>query len=565
MNYSLLLLSNKSRMMKKILQIVILSLLIITVPKLAYSQKFTKSSYSITGSELHAHMKFLASPLLKGRANSEPELNIAAAYIASQAELSGLKPVGPGGFFQYYSVTRKSIDYSKTSLTITGENGEVSTFNDKLFQLIPMGASDFQLEGEVVFAGYGIRADKYKYNDFDTLKLQGKILLVMNRAPLKEDGKTCAFDDQNWLGMNGLQMKIQGWMMSRPKAVIVVTDPKSGFDSFDQASPGLASYLASSLSLKGQKSMNYDIPGLPKIIFVNRKIADKLLEGTGQTLEGLQNAIDSDLKSRSFRIKNKYLKINEVSLTEELQLPNIAAMVEGSDPALKNEYIIFSAHMDHVGGEGGNINPGADDNASGCAALLEIAEAFSMMPKKPSRSVLFLWVSGEEVGLFGSQAYIDNPLVPLDKTVADLNMDMIGRIKGVADTSDQNPMSAEKSVFVISDNQSRQLEEIASTTAARTGLTLDYSLSGRSHPLQLFSRSDHFNFVKKDIPVLFFTSGLHTDYHTPGDVLEKIEFGKMELVSRTMFEIGLQLASNKERLVVDSPYSERNKPKPPTK
>jgi Zn-dependent M28 family amino/carboxypeptidase len=211
--------------------------------------------------------------------------------------------------------------------------------------------------------------------------------------------------------------------------------------------------------------------------------------------------------------------------------------------------------MDHIGAEGGKINSGADDDASGCSALLEMAEAFQGLKKKPLRSIFFLWVSGEEIGLFGSQSYVNNPLFPLDKTVADLNMDMIGRVKGVADTSKQNPMSGPNSVFVITDNQSKELISIADEVAKKTKLTLDYSLSGRNHPLMLFARSDHYNFVQKDIPILFFTTGLHTDYHTPGDVIEKIDFKKMELVTKTMYEIGYQVANRKTRIIVDNPFS----------
>ena len=173
----------------------------------------------------------------------------------------------------------------------------------------------------------------------------------------------------------------------------------------------------------------------------------------------------------------------------------------------------------------------------------------------PIRSILFLWVSGEEVGLFGSRSYVDNPLFPLDKTVADLNMDMIGRVKSDADTSKNHPMTGPNSVFVITDNQSKELISIADAVAKKTKLTLDYSLSGRSHPLQLFARSDHYNFVQKDIPILFFTTGLHTTYHTPGDVIERIDFKKMELITKTMFEIGYQIANKKTRIVVDNPFS----------
>ncbi len=252
---------------------------------------------------------------------------------------------------------------------------------------------------------------------------------------------------------------------------------------------------------------------LPKVIFVNRSVADALLKGSGHTLEELQKNIDASLKPNSFIIPGKQLKITEVSLSEEKTLNNVAGFIEGSDPVLKNEVVIFSGHYDHIGASGDKINPGADDDASGCAALLSMAEAFQSLKKKPLRSILFLWVSGEEIGLYGSKSYVDNPLFPLEKTVADLNMDMIGRVKADADSTDKTPMTGPNTVFVITGNQSKELRSIAENIDKKSKIDFDYSLSGTNHPLQLFSRSDHYNFVEKDIPVLFFTTGLHSDYH----------------------------------------------------
>jgi Zn-dependent M28 family amino/carboxypeptidase len=183
------------------------------------------------------------------------------------------------------------------------------------------------------------------------------------------------------------------------------------------------------------------------------------------------------------------------------------------------------------------------------------------MEKKPLRSLLFLWVSGEEIGLFGSKSYVENPLFPLEKTIADLNIDMIGRDKEVADSTDETPMTGPDSVFVIADSQSKELVDIADEIDRKSPLTFDYSLSGRNHPLQLFSRSDHYNFVEKDIPVLCFTSGIHSDYHTSGDVVEKIDFKKMELIARTIYEIGLDLANRKTRIVVNNSFSSWGKSK----
>jgi Zn-dependent M28 family amino/carboxypeptidase len=281
-----------------------------------------------------------------------------------------------------------------------------------------------------------------------------------------------------------------------------------------------------------------------RILFVNRSVANALLKGTDKTLAEIQNKIDNELRPESFLITGKHILIDLKTSTEEITLNNIAGYIEGSDPVLKNEFIVFSSHADHIGGSGRIINYGADDN-----------EAFQGLEKKPLRSIMFLWVSGEEIGLFGSEYYVNNPLVPLEKTVADLNMDMIGRVKGVADSTSDNPMSGPDEVFVITGNQSRELLDIAKDVDNDSPLDFDYSLSGRNHPLQLFARSDHYNFVKKDIPVLFFTTGLHTDYHTPGDVVEKIDFIKMEKITEAMFQIGYNIANMKSRLKVNNPFS----------
>jgi|WetSurMetagenome_2_1015567.scaffolds.fasta_scaffold02179_2 hypothetical protein len=263
-------------------------------------------------------------------------------------------------------------------------------------------------------------------------------------------------------------------------------------------------------------------------------------------------------------VKPSGLMLNRDSYSagdDTIVLYNVAGYIEGSDSVLKNEIVIFSAHYDHIGSSGSKVNTGADDDASGCAALLSVAEAFQSLEKKPLRSILFLWFSGEEIGLFGSKSYVNFPLFPLDKTITDLNLDMIGRVRELADSSDENPMTGPYSVFVITDNQSKELVGIADEIDRKNTINFDYSLSGRDNPLQLFSRSDHYNFVGKDIPVICFTTGIHSDYHTPGDVVGKIDFKKMEMITRTVFEIGLTVANIKTRLVVDNPFSswEKNK------
>ena len=548
--------------MKKTCICLITILLAGTFTTTVYSQRKTGSENKITSADLESNVSFLASPLLKGRKDGEEGLEIAAQYIASQAKLLGLKPANGISYFQPYSVIKKTMDTRKTGIQIISGNIDTVTIKDPFYPLVPTGPSDLTISGDVVFVGYGIKSVKYQYNDFDSLKTEGKILLVMDRAPMSEDGKICQFTEQNWRTSMSFQMKIQYLMFSKAKAVLIVPDPKSGFESFKQSSQGLADYLYSSITLKSEKeAANNFMQTMPKVLFVNRSVADAILKGSGHTLEELQKTIDATLTPHSFPINNKQLNISETVIKEEKTLNNVAGFIEGRDPVLKNETVVFSAHYDHIGASGTNVNPGADDDASGCAALLSMAKAYQSLDKKPLRSILFLWVSGEEVGLFGSQTYVNNPLRPLDKTIVDLNMDMIGRVKSASDTSASHPMTGPNSVFVITDNQSKELLEIANEIDKKSPLDFDYSLSGRNHPLMLFSRSDHYNFMKKDIPILFFSTGLHTDYHTPGDIIEKLDFKKMELITRTMYDIGLTVANKKTRIVVDNPYSSWGKSK----
>ena len=540
--------------MKNIITCLVITILLIGTPEVTFSQKKIPGTDKITSSDLSSYVTFLASPLLKGRMNGEPGLDIAQQYIASEAKLIGLTPANGNSYFQPYSVIKNSMDPEKTMIQIVPKGRDTITYREPIFQLVPTGPTDFTVDGEVVFAGYGLKQDKYGYNDFENIQTEGKILLVMMSSPMNADGKY-VFETAKWTSFMSIQVKLTALLFSRAKAVMFVMDPRSGYISLDDQFPGISGELVSSTTFKGEKPRNFTLPNMPKMMFISRSVADAILDGSGYTLEDLQKKIDSELKPHSFLIPDKQVKITEAVQSTEEPMNNVAAYIEGSDPVLKNEYVVFSCHADHIGVTAKGINTGADDNASGCAALLSMAEAFRSLENKPMRSILFLWFSGEEIGLYGSQTYINNPLVPLEKTVADLNMDMIGRVKGVADTSAENPMTGPKKVFVITDNQSKELLKIAEDVDKTSDLDLDYSLSGRNHPLQLFSRSDHYNFVKHDIPVLFFTTGLHIDYHTPGDVVDKIDFNKMELVTRTMYQIGYNVANRKTRIIVDNPFS----------
>lgn len=523
----------------------------------SFSQTTIPGESIITPDLLYNHISFIASPLMEGRDNGKKGLEIAQLYISTQASLLGLKPGNGDSYLQPYPIIETSFDEANTKIKISSSSEASKIIDEPIYQISPSVPSDLSITGEVVFAGYGMKQMVYDYNDYDGIDVSGKIVIIMDGVPTSPDGKKPLFEGNDWtVQYAALSAKLSYARFSGAKAVIIVPNPKYGSSTIEESYPGLTNQFRVSRRLKNStpSSSRYTQDVTP-VLFSNRSLIDELLAGTRYTLEELQAKIDDKLKPYTFIIPDKQLSIDKPIISEEKNLNNVAAIIEGSDPELKNEYVVFSCHADHIGVSETGINLGADDNASGCAGLLSIAKAFQESGKRPKRSILFLWVSGEEIGLYGSQSYVDDPLVPLEKTVVDLNIDMIGRSKGIADTSVNNPMSEENSVFVITGNQSSELLELAQNIDDKSNINFDYSLSGRDHPQQLFSRSDHYNFVKNDIPVLFFFTGIHTDYHTPGDTIDKLNFDKMTNITKAIYKIGYTIANQKNRLIVDNPFS----------
>ncbi|MBK9390645.1 MAG: M28 family peptidase [Bacteroidetes bacterium] len=212
----------------------------------------------------------------------------------------------------------------------------------------------------------------------------------MDRSPLSEDGQNLLFEEPAWK-TTSLQLKLTTLFYSKAKAILIVSDPKSGLTSVSEQYQELTNENSSKFSLPGDKKDTYRmfLAALPKIIFINRTMADELLKSSGNNLQNLQNEIDKSMKSNSFEIPDKKIRINMVTRNEEKILNNIAGYVEGSDPVLKNEVVVFSGHYDHIGGTGSKVNPGADDDASGCAALLEMAQAFGSLKRNPPELYCF--------------------------------------------------------------------------------------------------------------------------------------------------------------------------------
>jgi Zn-dependent M28 family amino/carboxypeptidase len=295
--------------------------------------------------------------------------------------------------------------------------------------------------------------------------------------------------------------------------------------------------------LEGQDREEFPV----NIILANAEIADAILKESGKTLREIQLEINKSGKPNSFEIKNVTAEIQLIKKAEKVEGENIIAILEGSDPVLKNECIVLTAHYDHVGiTSNGRINNGADDNGSGTVALLEIAEAFSQMKKNPLRSIVFAWVTAEEKGLIGSEYYTLNPVFPLEKTLLNINLDMVGRS---AEKEPEETTNFEKSLagpdgfYIITGGKNPELTEISLKISGDLNLVPNDALSE-----EFINGSDHFHFHKNGIPVLGVTTGLHEDYHTPNDDVNKIDYLKMKRVADFTFLIAYEIANRKKGL-----------------
>jgi Zn-dependent M28 family amino/carboxypeptidase len=284
-----------------------------------------------------------------------------------------------------------------------------------------------------------------------------------------------------------------------------------------------------------------------------------LFQGEKRSATALFELISAAQFPEAFPLKpEKQLSLAVKVKSESTATQNVVAVLEGSDPLLKNEYVALGAHYDHVGigipVNGDAIYNGADDDGSGTTALLSMAEALAKADVRPKRSVLFVWHAGEEKGLWGSRYFTDYPTIPLDKVVTQLNIDMIGRSKPEGDTNPMNrELSGPNEIYVIgSKMMSTELGELVENVNRQyLNLTFNYRYDDPGDPNRFFFRSDHYNYARKGIPIVFFFDGEHQDYHRPGDSVDKIDFQKMEKVARTIYLTLWEVANRAERPKVD--------------
>jgi hypothetical protein len=329
-----------------------------------------------------------------------------------------------------------------------------------------------------------------------------------------------------------------------PKAILYVYNPENKFA--DAYSSGLAAMAPGKvgtkmISIKSQR----DSSSLIQIAFITRHSADILLKTSGYNLKQMQEKIVNSGKPVSMELPDVTSSIRTFVEKTDLASNNVIGIVEGSDPLLKNECVIYTAHFDHIGvNQHGEVFNGADDNASGSMAMLGIAQAFMKLKKKPLRTIVFAWVNGEEKGLLGSEYYVNNPVISMEKTLLDINLDMVGRSKMPADTGKfmgyDLTVTQHGEILLYTGLETPGLMKILASASKEAGI----NVINKGRDLQIGS-SDFASFLAKGVPAMFFNSGDYPDLHSIRDDVDKIDFDKMEKVSRMVFLLGYRVANQR--------------------
>ena len=487
---------------------------------------------SITPGELKMHLEFLASPELGGRYTLSPNFAIAARYLATHLSAYGFRGAGTNGdFLQTFQVVSSKPDAAKSALEVT-RAGKTSNYKFGDFY-VSLGTGIGEAQGQIVFVGTGISAPSQHHDDYASVDAKGKIVLI---APGTPPGV-----DPSRLGENE-----SGAAAARAHgAVGVLQIPSQRILEFMKGK-GFQERYANRESVRLARESEDKLPA----VTLGPNSIEEIVSACGLDLKRIY--LDA---TSSVPMETKKTDVT-AHFTVSLQVTksttqNVAGILEGSDPVLKNEYVVFSAHYDHLKtGPSGEIFPGADDDGSGTTAVLTIAHAMSL--ERPKRSVLVIFHAGEELGLLGSEYNTDYaPVVPMDKLVADLNIDMIGRSRppGDKELEDEHLTDANTVYLVGSNRISQELHELSEETNAQfQKMKLDYHYNDPANPERIYFRSDHWNYAKHGVPIIFYFDGTHVDYHRPTDTVDKIDFTKMTKVTRLVFETGWRIANLDHRL-----------------
>lgn len=494
----------------------------------------------IQTADLRADIFFLASPDLAGREAGSTGDHVATDFIAAEFMRLGLKPVGDNGtYFQKMELVYGNLDAAHTTLSGKIAGADYALTLNREFRWVRSSLRPTTGCGTIAFAGYGIDAPEYGYNDFAGVDLKGKVAIILPREPQANDPNSKfmgAWD--TWHAFNW--EKLEALRKAGVAGILIVqgAGPAREIKQTPASSPRATG--GPSIALAGEM---WDVP----VFTLQREAADRFLSPSGKTVEALQQEIDRTLRPHSFDVPQSSACLAKSFINlESHEGRNVAGLLEGSDPRLKAETVIVTAHHDHMGAMNGHIYYGADDNASGTAAVMRIAQAFVRGNVRPKRSILFMVYDGEERIFLGSYYYMTHPLAPLSDTVANFNMDMIGR-----DENDANwpvpPGGNANMVNVLGTRYNPALSAIIDKANRSQHLTLDHKMDTVDAD-SLWSRSDHFWMATLHIPQVEFQTGLHPDYHTDNDTWQRINYDKLTRIARLVFLSVEDVANANERV-----------------
>ena len=497
---------------------------------------------SITAEELSSIVHFLAADEMAGRDTGTTENRIATLYLAHQFEMLGLRPAGHDGtYFQPFHLLRSRLGEEGTfSLGAAETEPAQGRFLEDFFPS-PLGASG-TARGKLAYVGYGITAPEHSYDDYADIDVNGRIAIVMTGEPDQEDsaspfeeGVPSDYSREAYKILNAQAQGAAGVILFRPIG-------RGGISRWARLR-WPEDVRRARFHLESETS-RIRIPA----VYVSRDLLDPAFP---DDFEAVKRRIDSTLQPQSRLLDFSAEMFADVQ-HERIESRNVLALIPGSDPLLRDEIVVVSAHLDHVGADGERIFNGADDNASGTAGVAAIARAFAQSLVKPRRSVLFAHWNAEEHGLLGSRHYVAHPVFPLDRTRVVFQMDMIGRNQEVPDSQEprfgglasQTSGENENSLHLVGYSRSADLDRLAKR--ANRSIELDLIRQFDDHPLNILRRSDSWSFLVAGVPALFFTTGLHPDYHTPQDTPDRINYEKMERVVRLVFLCAWDAANSDE-------------------
>jgi len=485
---------------------------------------------------LREHLNILASDEFEGRETGQPGQQKAAQYIAQVFEGYGLpRVVGDTSYFQKIAFTAESWQHITLSI-----NGESYRHLWDYYAYPSTNASQAETSfGEILFLGYGIESERY--NDYKGVDVSGRAILIYDGEPVDASGisqVTGTQQQSEWA--KDWRKKLR---LARQKGAGLVLVIDGNFK--ENVAQARRAILNTGLQYgAGEKpEQNY-----ANNCFLATKAAKDIMGADYQKVIRARKNMQKKGKSRAVPLSCR-ISIVQDKFKRQVLGENVLGYIEGTDDNLKGELLIITAHYDHLGRRGDAIYNGADDNGSGTSAVLEVAQAFAEARKQgagPRRSVLAMLVSGEEKGLLGSQYYVENPVFPLANTIANINVDMVGRV-------DEKHKDNPEYIYVIgSDRLSTELHQInEQANATYTKLELDYTYNSDDDPNRYYYRSDHYNFAERGIPAIFYFNGTHADYHRTSDTVDKIQFDKMAKISQLVFYTAWELANREERIKVD--------------